>query len=279
MIKDRNIYIDPELGKINQGSIFYGGIAETYPNYDIWGIVITPRCDIANQKVPTYHYLPIVRYSDWVNNDFKNILYKRIHSQLIGELKSFLINNDFSGELVNSFSVEQIEKTLLPKITTKQKKEKLTALKDKIIEISDCISQISSSNFQSIQNKYKTISQQIIKELISNQNYNFYLLESWNNIEEFYVVLLRDIKCIKKQIFFSIGEGIMFDSLSEDIYQKNDIKELKSQDEMIYVETELDSPYIEHLMQMFFHNFGRIGIDDISAQTSIKLITKINNLL
>lgn len=276
--KDRVIYNNPELGKIDQGYIFYGGIADSYLNSDVWGIVITPRCDIANRKVPTYHYLPIVKYSDWLLVDYKELLYKRINSQLIGELKSFLKENGFSSEIAKSFSISQIAERLSPRLSNQKKVERLDSIKNKILEIDDFYKNTTVEKLQDITKKYIKIAQVINNEIILNQNYSFYLLESWNKEDDYYVVLLRDIRCIKKDIFFTIGQGILYDNITDDIYNKNDLKRLSNQDEMIFVETELCSPYIEHLIQMFFHNFGRIGIDEISPRTSEILSNQINKL-
>ena len=64
----RNIYDDHKNGwvRLQQGAIFSGAIADGLPErQDLYGIVITPRCDIANKKVSTIHYLPIIPFKLW----------------------------------------------------------------------------------------------------------------------------------------------------------------------------------------------------------------------
>lgn len=186
--------------------------------------------------------------------------------------------NGFSSEIAKSFSISQIAEKLSPKLSNQKKVERLDSIKNKILEIDDFYKNTTIEKLQDITKKYIKIAQVINNEIILNQNYSFYLLESWNKADDYYVVLLRDIRCIKKDIFFTIGQGILYDNITDDIYNKNDLKRLSNQDEMIFVETELCSPYIEHLIQMFFHNFGRIGIDEISPRTSEILSNQINKL-
>lgn len=44
----------------------------------------------------------------------------------------------------------------------------------------------------------------------------------------------------------------MYDGVNVVVDEKSDLMKLTNEDEMIYVETELLSPIIEHLLQMFF---------------------------
>ena len=48
--------------QLTQGSIVNCCTAEEYEGREVWGCIITPRCDLArNMKVPTIHYLSIVK--------------------------------------------------------------------------------------------------------------------------------------------------------------------------------------------------------------------------
>lgn len=53
---------------LTQGSIINNCIADNYAEgLDVYGLIITPRCDLAHEgKVNTVHYLPIVDFDDWL---------------------------------------------------------------------------------------------------------------------------------------------------------------------------------------------------------------------
>ena len=63
----RSIYIEsPLIGKMTQGSIINGCISEDFPNEEVYGFIITPRCDLEHQgKVNTVHYIPAVPFELW----------------------------------------------------------------------------------------------------------------------------------------------------------------------------------------------------------------------
>ena len=52
MKKSRRIFDDAKIRNITQGSIFNGGTSCLYTHDNVLGVIITPRCDIAQHKVP-----------------------------------------------------------------------------------------------------------------------------------------------------------------------------------------------------------------------------------
>lgn len=71
----------------------------------------------------------------------------------------------------------------------------------------------------------------------------------------------------------------MYDGVNVVVDEKSDLMKLTNEDEMIYVETELLSPIIEHLLQMFFYNFGRIGVEDRPQNTLQSLLHKFETII
>lgn len=279
MNRERIIYNNrPVLGEINQGSIFYGGVAEDYPVKDVWGLVITPRCDIANKKVPTYHYLPVVKFNDWLIFDFKNMFCDKVRKEYRGKLKSFLKENGFSEELLNTFSIDDIVLKISALIKDQKKLSRLADI-DKYYSLAcKYLEREIDSEFQELQSKCSQIYKKLLEDVVRNDISGFYLLEGWNS-DEFYVVLLRDIKRVQKNTFFKIGDGIMYDGVNVVVDEKSDLMKLTNEEEMIYVETELLSPIIEHLLQMFFYNFGRIGVEDRPQNTLQSLLHKFETII
>lgn len=50
-IKHRDLFEEPIIGNITQGSFFNGAVSRIYPDdIEIYGLVISPRCDIEQRK-------------------------------------------------------------------------------------------------------------------------------------------------------------------------------------------------------------------------------------
>lgn len=52
--------------KIDQGTVIYGIRSEKYPTTVCYGIIVTARCDIAQEKVPKYYYVVGVEAKTWL---------------------------------------------------------------------------------------------------------------------------------------------------------------------------------------------------------------------
>jgi len=57
----KNIVIDVPYGKLEQGLIFNCGKAVNYVGCEVYGMLITARCDLTHDKIPIFHYLDIRR--------------------------------------------------------------------------------------------------------------------------------------------------------------------------------------------------------------------------
>ena len=82
----------PNPGPMTQGTIFSGAVAEDYNGCETFGLVITARCDVANDKAETYNYLPVVRLNDWIHRDGRLILGERLQKEAEAGLRSSTIN-------------------------------------------------------------------------------------------------------------------------------------------------------------------------------------------
>ena len=56
----------PKLGFLTQGTLFTCAAAEDYGGCNVHGLVITARCDVAQNKAAVFNYLPVVSLDDWV---------------------------------------------------------------------------------------------------------------------------------------------------------------------------------------------------------------------
>lgn len=63
------------------------------------------------------------------------------------------------------------------------------------------------------------------------------------------------------------AKGLEKDDLIETDWLNNDLDQNVS-DNFYYPLATLSSPYMEHLIQSFFHNFGRIGIENLGRDVT-----------
>lgn len=190
----REIYNTKVIGSIEQGTIVNSCVAENYNNSAVFGIIITPRCDIDNNKISTVHYLPVVKLDDWIAVDFWLIFSSRAKNDIVGKLYSILEKYKLSRSLIKSFTPIQLRETLKGRISKKDDLEKFNKYLSDLEEISKNFQQIDKTEIKRLVETYNKVSKSIFKELKENKIKEFYLLESWELESGYYVVLLREIR-------------------------------------------------------------------------------------
>lgn len=271
----RQIYGKCKINEIQQGTIINGCVAEKYGQKDVFGIIVTPRCDIENEKVPTIHYLPIVSFEDWIKEDFKEIFYSRTRKHIYGNLKSQCKNFGLSDSIIDNLSQEQIINVInASSITTKQKNSFSSIVRDY-----GCI--LNKTNITELYQKYLSLGKQIIADLYGNNIGNYYVLESWDTNDtksDYVVVLLRDVRRLTFAMGKKIAKGLEKVNINENDWLYNDLN-CNVNDDFYYPLTILSSPYMEHLIQSFFHNFGRIGIENLDRDCMNSLLEHTKRII
>ena len=113
-----------------------------------------------------------------------------------------------------------------------------------------------------------------LKELKENKIKEYYLIENWENPNEYYVIFLREVKRITFPMIQKISTGIFENDIQEIDWIKNDLKRTNDPEGFLYPLVKMNSPFIEHLIQLFITNFGRIGIDDLDRGLEETLFSK-----
>lgn len=108
MKKSRRIFDDAKIRNITQGSIFNGGTSCLYTNRNVLGVIITPRCDIAQHKVPYYYYLPVVSFEDWKKIEFPDLYIAKLKNDTLSRLRNELKNAGVSDSIVNHYTAKKI---------------------------------------------------------------------------------------------------------------------------------------------------------------------------
>jgi hypothetical protein len=270
----RNIYEKKTLMiDLQQGVIINGCVAEDYPDSEVFGVIITPRCDIENKKVPTIHYLPIVSLEDWLNNDYIKRYQKDATRTSIDTMHRLLLHNKISVNILEGkLSKDDILKAAEP-LQKNDKKQFESALNDffNLRDFTYCKKNVE---------KWKN-GKTFLKEIYKWSNASYYIIENWDDETKYMIVLLRDIRRLEFNLALKLKTGIVERNFSDEDLRKNDIRIGKESSTLRRYRTlaQIKSPFIEHLVQIFFHNFGRIGIDNYEDNLNEQIFDNINKII
>lgn len=267
--KIRDIFATPIVGHIDQGYIFSGAKSDLYPQKNVQGLIITPRCDIAQRKVDEIYYLPVIKFDDWKELEFPTIYCSRLYSDILSWLDDKFVKLNVSPSIITKFTTDDI-KDILNAIRIAGKEQKAICLKlETLLQISEYRKTHDSNVLNTLLSNNQGPRKTIMKEILSNKLPNYYVLDSK---ESYYVVRLRELKRLQATLFYRIGNGIVANDLNKQDFLYNDIVINDPDEDMIYPLAVLKSPFIEHLMQCFTQWFSRIGVEDLDNHTCEYLI-------
>ena len=254
----RNIFVEHKNGwvRLQQGAIFSGAVADGISGcQDLYGLIITPRCDIANRKVSTIHYLPIIPFKLWKYEILSRLYQSVQHEKLTKSLIDFCKANNLTETIFDktyNFSNEDIEQTIKEIKGYKDVMHKYEE-REQLENIDYCKSKVK--NWSKGKDK--------IKELIQNKQAHYYLIEDWNNPGQYMVVMLRDVKRLDYSFAEKMEKGVSERILEEETLIRNDIYRSGAGVMVYKLQQVVKSPFLEHIMEAFSKNFCRIGIDRI----------------
>ena len=273
MSGERKLFKDgPIIGQLTQGSIINGCVAEILPGEVVYGCVITPRCALSHDgKVETIHYLPLIPFQRWFDLIAKPIIKQEWKNDCRNQLNTRFQNAKIGTNIMDAtLSYEDMVRLCEEKITKEKDKKSIQQLLDAYFEH-------DSEAFNKYISEGKGAVDAQIKRLVENRHASYYLLESWEKEQtpSHYVIMLRDVRRIQLQIAEKISEGLLEEDLPFIDTAHNDLFVSIHKDTFYYVETEITSPFIEHILQAFVQNFSKVGVDDIAKETKTFLINSI----
>ena len=258
---------------MTQGMILNNVRSEKYNSVKCYGVVITSRCDIANQKIDTIHFLIAVLFEDW----FKNICIKSEIEKLINEKENNLkkkfdsVGLDFDAmKKIDAIDLENQKEKYSPKIISIIKEFDIY----KKLEYSrDNINILTNDDMKSLNIKITNRLIDKVRHLFNCDDNNYCYINSSGNMWNNMVVDLREIRSIPFEMFKIICEyGLDYNSInlsvgSKEIVEKNKVNEIfyfNTKDDFIIADYPIKSPWLEHLLQKFSNAYGRIGVDNPS---------------
>ena len=265
----RNIYSKGKIGQLTQGSIITGCIAEEFPDLEVNGCVITPRCDLGHEgKVNTVHYLPIVPFENWFSKLAVPEVFLHWKSELAGSIDN-IMKEAGCGEKITSFALEKEDVVKLAE--TKISGKNLNSIRTKI----DCFfCRETDKEFKDYLLQVKGKHIDYLKLLKENKLSSYYLLEKWDKTckSEFYVMLLRDVRRLSFATAKKISKGVWEQDLNPINQQVDDLHVSATGEGFYYIDSQIESPYVEHILEAFMYNFNRIGVEDMPSDTHESLV-------
>lgn len=279
----RNIYDNtPLVNKMTQGSIINGCIAEDFPNEETYGFIITPRCDLGHEgKVKTVHYVPLVSFERWfeviARPVIKDLWKKDLQSRLNCMFKNAKMGEDVMGV---GFSYDDLIKLCNEKVNKDNDKTTITNLLNEFFDKDPYDFDLFLLDAEGKpKNKHKMI--EYLSRLEGNGIPAYYAIEGWDEYgtDKHLVLMLRDVRRMQFSTAMNIKKGVyenalgFSDTLKNDLFLNNDSKHFFS------VQAQINSPFVEHIMQAFVYNFSRIGVEDRPGDTIDKMFNAIKSTI
>lgn len=268
----RDVYNTGVITELTQGSIINNCVSEDYCNCKVWGCVITPRCDLANEgKVSTFHYLPVIDFDIWVDRELRSILLKDHYANLRGKINQKLENAGAGKNVMEVFETEeQILQLGSAKINSKEMADFENTCRQYFEKDAS-----AEKEYLKDEKHYK----KILKDLLANGIHGYYLIESWENADDFKIIILRDVRrmSISTRLYYEQWQNR---GIEDELFlRKNDVSDATKYTDYYRIVGCIKPPFIEHIMQSFSYNFTRIGIPSLDEGIAQKLITTIKTVL
>ncbi len=201
---------EPILGRLTQGVIFNCAQATRYAGHAAHGLVITARCDLANDKVPIVTYLPIVPLDAWLGVDGFDILIDRAGREFRGRLLNFCKQNNIATTILDSQSIESIVNVFYPVGSDK----KTGKLRDQGLALAEHDRRLKEAlcggDAAFVFEAYAPIAKTILREICTHKLAGYYFIPSIYNDDNApgYVVLMREVTSLPTEVALAVANGL-----------------------------------------------------------------------
>lgn len=269
------------MEQYTQGSVFWGLRSQYYKEKKCYGIVITARCEIAQQKAKVIHVLSALSLEDWVVEElFPRAAHEYLHNDVLGPIYEWAKNNELDIETLLEFGPAKVMVNLDSDIGLQQRKrDQLKAALKKWEEWNtDIVNCSRNTKLMLLNTKLSKKKVALLKELMMGHFPNeFCFLPQCAQFEEGskvqgMVVKLKDIIPLSPKDLEEIqAKGFDYSEILRGPCGRQRLELLNGQywlsneDDFVIMDKPICSPWIEYLMQNFANSFVRIGVDGASS--------------
>ncbi len=266
---------------LKQGTIIYGFKSHKYNENVSYAVIISARCDIANDKISKLYYLSAVDAKAWfVSEAGFHVVYDDYINNVRNDFKQILTKYKLDSELLLKFPLKKGISVLTEYEENQSKLNKLIEKYTRTYNIcSGCLDVDKKTKI--IHDNPKNMINFLDQITKGNMNHYFYLPHSAYSLggemheglivdlQEIGILTIEDAKQIK-------SPGIDFRLLDK----MNELERKRLQDTywlqddtcFVDVEATISSPWCELLMQRFSNDFIRIGVDGANKNDFEKLV-------
>lgn len=260
------MFESPREREITQGTIFSCARSENYGSCEVLGLVITARCDAAQDKVPVFSYVPVVRLRDWTSVDGAALTFDRAESDCLNTMKSLLKSAKLSDSLLRTHQPRAIyDAHFAPRFEEKGFRSTCEKYLNTLGRLDDIHAALEVNpdrkRVAALLNRVEPIADGVLKDLVGHRLSGYYLLQGLDTLtnKDNYVALLREVHHVPTRVARQIASGI---NSSEWRGSEDGCPRFRSPEDVAMPVAKLRSPWIEHLMQNFAMLFSRIGVAD-----------------
>ncbi len=247
---------------ITQGSIFNNAFNEDFGKSEDLGMLISARCDLANNKTSKYSYLPVIKLEKYILYYVARKLLVDQRNEEIQKIKNIIKTEGGSPDTIDYYGIKEgIEKLV-------SKKKNLTNAMSYLSKVT-LIESVQKKEWTNISQKDLSVIpdkkfKKELKDLTENKTEGFFLIDEVvdhndrGKILGPYVVLLREVHHMSSYTSDLIKSGCNHDDF---LGKENTLRSLIIEPGgLSYVLCNVKSPYIELIMQRFSNLFTRIGV-------------------
>lgn len=259
--------------ELTQGSIISDIRSDKYANTRCKGIIISARCDFAQDKIKQFHYLSAMNIEDWIYEE----LYYTIISECIknekGNIKKFAEKYALDFNTLDEFGFERIKKVL--NYCTQGKE-----LNQAINHCTNCEQYEKKLMIKDRKKQREILSEKTCQKIFINKingllhstypKFAFIPQKGYMDSKSLVHGLVVDLQDIH-QIDIKFKNGILNNKYDYQIIKDDELKKelnkhffFENDDDFVIVEGMLQSPWIEYILQLFAQSFTRIGVDNAS---------------
>ncbi len=272
------------MGKFDQGTVIFGLRSLKYPTMHCYGVIITARCDIANEKVAKLYYLTAVDAKEWLcTNTAYQQAYKDTINSKVRVFTELTEKISLNGDLLLRMSIEDAELILDSEDIKKKQKEDCKTKLHEIMEYRD-----AETNDLKRRTLIKNDKKPALKYLENIgrgdvTHYCYLPQESYLNNGQKSKVIIVDFQEIN---YITIEEAkkietpgidyellLFYDDAERERYKS--LFWLEDNNDFVAIEGAIQSPWREHLMQRFSFAFTRVGIDGATSHDFGRLMDGI----
>lgn len=260
---------------LTQGSIIADIRSDKYSNVRCKGIVISARCDFAQDKIKQFHYLSAMNIEDWIHEE----LYYTVISECIknekGSIKKCAEKYTLNFNILDEFGFERMKEVLNYNVQGKE-------LKQVIAHCEKCEQYEKQLRVRDRKEKRKILSEKSCKGILVSKinslicsaypKFAFVPQKGYMDSKSLVHGLVVDLQDIH-QVDIKFGKGILSNEYDYQTIKDDELKRalnkyffFENDDDFIIVEGLLQSPWIEYVLQLFAYSFTRIGVDNASKE-------------